>query len=481
MTNDRFTVLVLAAALAWGACGGDDKDYGVANNRWSVRLVAAQHTGQPLMRIRVNDGFDWPLMADDQPIAYSVRLTDDTGVVVDGVGWVDEASRRGVVVIVSDRVIGELAIDSTADGARIEARRTALSGVAADTTGTTVADLNKLFDTAETIDLSRGLGQRMDERTRVSGYQLELVPYFDGAELSSAAGNTHTPQTIALDWSQPLSDFPGCAEGVMPVDCVRDRVDAFATILCQERTEAGTLRFPELCARATEHLDRQPTDPDIVCALPDDSGVTAGLYDPVGDAGVLNGGHILAGFDGDAAFMHQLSHAQSLAENQLTDLVNVRKADADFVTALAAGRTAAAGGDYDTARTEADKLVTAARTLLDAELAAAAEIADSECRALVTTLEAADLFGYPDFGDAWLFGTIINGVSELAGLRRDYYQPVGSDAVAGQLCSCMVLVADWVEQRPDVHDGLSQTTISATSPVTATELIDGLAASYCGS
>lgn len=474
-------VFVVGAALCWTACGGDEGKYDVPNKRWSVRLVAAQHTGQPLMRIRVNDGFEWPLRGDDEPILYQVRLTDDTGARIDGVGWVDEASRRGVVVMVSDWVIGELAVDTSADDERVGARRTALSELAADTTGTTVSDLEKLFDLAETIDVGRGAGGRMDERTLPTTYELELVPYFDGAELSHEGGNKHTPQPIALDWGQPLSDFPGCAEGIMPIDCVRNRIDSFGTILCDERTEANTPRFPELCTQVSERLERQIAEPDIACALPDESGVTASIYDPVNDAGTINGGHVLAGFDGDAAFMHQLSHAQSLTENQLMELVNVRKADGEIIAALAAGRAAAANNDYDTARAEADKLVAAARTLLESELVAAAEMADSECRALVTTMEAADLFGYPEFGDAWLFGAIINGVAELSGLRRDYYQPMDSPAVTGQLCGCMSLVADWVEQRPSVYDGLSQTIVSASNPVTAVELIDGLAASYCGS
>jgi len=478
----RRLTFVLGVCLV-AACGGDGPNYDVPNSNWSVRLVAAQHTGQPLMRIRVNDAFEWPTIdANDssEPIAYQVRLHDDTGATVDGVGWVDEQSRRGVAVIVSDWVVGELTIDPVADEARIKPRATALAEVLRDTSGTTVGDLATLFGEADKVTLDRTLSARLDERARVESYSLELVPYFDGAQLSHNSDNRNSPLGIQLEWGTPLTSFPGCADGSTAEDCVRSRVEAFGTILCDARTETNMARFPELCTQIEQRLARKVQDPAILCALPDDTSVSASDYDPTSDVGSINGGHILAGFDGDSAIMHQLSHAQAWTDNRLSNLALVRGAEGDFARALAAGHAAVDANDYDEARLQADKLLSAALTLSQSEEIGAGERIDSECQALFTTIESADLFGYPDFGNAWLFGTIINGVAELAGLRRDYYLPAESFAVTGALCSCMNLAADWLDQRSDVQTGLSQTFVSTDPPVTATDLIDGLAASYCG-
>ncbi len=469
--------------LASAACGDDGRNYDVPNTNWSVRLVAAQHTGQPVMRIRVNDSFEWPMMGDDDSpdaISYRIRLRDgDTR--VDGVGWVDEASRRGVAVMVSAWTTGDLAIDPMADEDRIKPRATALAEVLKDTTGTTIGDLQALFDEADKVDVARGTTARLDERSRVGSYRLELIPFYAGDTLSYNGDNEHTPAPTELAWGTPLNSFPGCADGITAEQCVRDRVEAFGTILCDARTETNMVRFPELCDQITQRLAREVDEPEVVCALPDDTGVSASFFNPRTDVVSINGGHILAGFDGDAAMLHQLEHGQALADSRLSNLVLVRGAEDDFSRSLLAGRTAADAGDFDEARLQADKLVAAATILSQSESVGASELIDSECRALFTTLESADLFGYPDFGNAWLFGTLINGIGELAALRRDYFLAADSPAVTGPLCGCMQLAADWIEQRPDVQAGLSETMVSADPEISATDLIDGLSASYCGS
>lgn len=471
--------LVLGAAVTLAACGGDERsEYDIPGGSWSVRLVAAQHAGQPLMRVRIGDTFAWPTV-DELPIEYRVRVRTDTGDVIDAATYVDAGSRRGLAMVLSAAVLGELAVDSTADEARLKARSTALANVIADTTGTTVGDLALLFDQADDVGLARGISARLDERGRVADYELELIPTFAGEELAGANGR-HTPSVIQLAWGTPLSTIPGCDSGTTAEQCARQRVVEFAALLCSARDGEGVQRLPGECTTMQERLARETPEPVIACALPDDSGLSATTFDPVIDTATINGGHLLAGSDGDSAILHQLVHAKALGDGELASYRVVVAAERDFAAALSSGRAAVDAGDYAGARAQADKLVAAATTLAASEEEAAGQLLDTECRALLTTIDNADLFGYPDFGDAWLQGTIVDGLAEMAALRRDFYVPMDSGVVLGQLCGCASQVADWLDARPDVDSGMRRLTIAADPALSAREFVDGLAASYCG-